>query len=51
MVAIRLTLDQAQTLPTVTLEAAEFLLAPYLGDERARRLITDAIDTALAGGG
>jgi len=51
IVAIRLTLDQAQTLPTVTLEAAEFLLSPYSGDERARRLITDAIDTALAGGG
>jgi hypothetical protein len=51
MVAIRLTLDQAQTLPTVTLEAAEFLLSPYLGDERARRLIAGAIDTALARGG
>jgi hypothetical protein len=51
MVAIRLTLGQAQTLPTVTLEATEFLLAPYLGDERARRRIADAIDASISNGG
>jgi hypothetical protein len=49
MVAIRLTLGQARTLPTVTLEMAEFLFAPYLGDERTRRLIASAIDLALSG--
>jgi hypothetical protein len=49
MVAIRLTLDQARTLPTVTLEMAEFLFAPYLGDERTRRLIAGAIDLSLSG--
>ena len=49
MVTIRLTLDQARTLPTATLEAAEFLFAPYLGDEPARRLIAGAIDLSLSG--
>jgi hypothetical protein len=49
MVAIRLTLDQARTLPTVTLEMSEFLFAPYLGDERTRRLIAGAIDLSLSG--
>ncbi len=49
MVTIRLTLDQAKTLPTVTLEAAEFLFAPYLGDEPAQRLIAAAIDLSLSG--
>jgi hypothetical protein len=49
MVAIRLTLGQARTLPTVTLEMAEFLFAPYLGDERTRRLIAGAIDLSLSG--
>lgn len=51
MVAIRLTMDQARTLPTATLEAAEFLLSPYLGDERVRRLIAGAIDASLSSGG
>ena len=49
MVTIRLTLDQARTLPTVTLEAAEFLFAPYLVDEPTRRLIAGAIDLSLSG--
>jgi hypothetical protein len=49
MVAIRLTLRQARTLPTVTLEMSEFLFAPYLGDERTRRLIAGAIDLSLSG--
>ena len=49
MVAIRLTLGQARTLPTVTLEMSEFLFAPYLGDERTRRLIAGAIDLSLSG--
>lgn len=49
MVTIRLTLDQARTLPTVALETAEFLFAPYLGDEPARRLIAAAIDLSLSG--
>jgi hypothetical protein len=49
MVAIRLTLGQARTLPTVTLEMSEFLFAPYLGDERKRRLIAGAIDLSLSG--
>jgi hypothetical protein len=51
MVAVRLTLGQAQTLPTITLEAAEFLLSPYFADDRARRLIAEAIEATLAGGG
>lgn len=51
MVAIRLTLDQAKTLPTVTLEVAEFLLAPYLSGERARRRIAEAIEASLSRGG
>ncbi len=51
MVAIRLTLGQAQTLPTAGLEAAEFLFAPYLGDEAARRRIAAAIDVSISNGG
>jgi hypothetical protein len=49
MVAIRLTLGQAKTLPTVTLEMSEFLFAPYLRDERTRMLIAGAIDLSLSG--
>jgi hypothetical protein len=49
MVAIRLTLGQARTLPTVALEMSEFLFAPHLGDERTRRLIAGAIDLSLSG--
>ena len=49
IVTIRLTLDQAKTLPTVTLEAAEFLFAPYLVDEPARQLIAGAIEHSLSG--
>jgi hypothetical protein len=51
LVAIRLTLDQAGTLPAVSLEAAEFLLAPYSGDAQVRQLIADAIDRSLSGRG
>jgi hypothetical protein len=50
LVAIRLTLDQAPTLPTVALEAAEFLLAPYLGDEGTRQRIAGAVDRSLSQG-
>ena len=31
--------------------AAEFLFAPYLGDEPARRQIADAIERSLSAGG